>query len=110
MGLSWHTRRERDLIEGRGGTWHNSYGVDGELADGSPVEVRVARKEDRFRLNQGVHRELVRDDGFYIFDKEGDGKPPRKVPADEVSDILGRGSWHSDRGYKHRFVGVDDIF
>lgn len=109
MPKSWHTRRERDLIEDRGGEWHNSYGVDGEIG-GKPVEVRVARKEDRFRLNKGVHRELVREGGSYVFDKLGDGKPPKKVPADEVSDIMGRGSWHSDRGYKHRFVGVDEIF
>lgn len=106
---SWHTKKEKELIESRGGEWHQSYGVDGEI-DGRPVEVRLARKEDRFRLNKDTHRELVRGGGSYIFDKQGDGKPPKEVPADEVSDILGRGSWHSDRGYKHRFLSVADIF
>lgn len=110
MAQSWHTKMERELIERFGGEWHQQYGVDGELADGSPVEVRVARDDDRFRIGQAVHRELVRGGGSYIFDKVGDGKPPRQVPASEVSTIMGRGKWYDDRDYPHKFVNVDDIF
>ena len=69
----------------------------------------MARKEDRFRLNRDTHEELVREGGSYIFDDVDDGKPPTRVSADRVGDILGRGSWHSDRGYEHRFVDVDDV-
>jgi hypothetical protein len=105
----WHTEMERELIDEFGGTHTKSYGPDGTLG-GDPVEVRLAKKEDRFRLNRDTHEELVANDGSYIFDKLGDGIPPREVEADRVDDLLGRGSWHSDRGYEHRFLGVDDIF
>lgn len=104
----WHTEMEKDLIDEFGGTPHKSYGPDGEI-DGEPVEVRVAKKGDRFRLNRDTHEELVRNDGSYIFDKVGDGIPPKEVEADEVADIMGRGEWASDRGYEHRFVDVDEI-
>lgn len=107
---SWHTKLERDLIKAFGGTPKKQYGVDGELADGSPVEVRVARDDDRFRLGKDVHRELVAEGGSYIFDDIDDGLPPRRVSAREVSDIMGPGKWYRDRDYPHRFVDVDDIF
>lgn len=105
----WHTEMEKELIDEFGGTHTKSYGPDGTLG-GDPVEVRVAKKEDRFRLNRDTHETLVQNDGSYIFDKVGDGKPPREVQADEVGDIMGRGEWASDRGYEHRFVEVDEIF
>lgn len=104
----WHTKLEKKLIRSFGGTPTKSYGADGRL-NGAPVEVRAAKKEDRFRLNRDTHQELVRNDGTYIFDDVGDGLPPRQVEADRVDDMLG-GSWHSDRGYEHQFVEVDEIF
>lgn len=106
---SWHTKAEKRLLEAFGGEWEQSYGPDGTI-DGDPAEVRVAKKEDRFRLNKDVHRELVAEGGSYIFDDVEDNQPPKEVPASKVSDLLGRGSWHSDRAYKHRFLDVDDIF
>lgn len=109
MADSWHTRAEKRLIERFGGTWERGYGPDGEI-DGRPVEVRVARDGDRFRIQEDVHRELVDERGSYIFDDVNDGLPPRRVPATEVSDILGPGNWFDDRDYPHRFVDVDDIF
>jgi hypothetical protein len=110
MPESWHTEMEKRLIEARGGEWHQQYGVDGELADGSPVEVRVADEDNRFRLGKDVHRELVSKEGSYIFDVKGDGQPAREVPASEVSDMLGRGNWFDDRGYKRRFLDTGEIF
>lgn len=106
---SWHTKMEKDLIEQFGGEPEQSYGPDGKI-DGEPVEVRVARKEDRFRLNKDTHEELVEGDGSYIFDDVRDNQPPKEVEADRVDDLLGDGDWHSDRGYEHRFVDVEDIF
>jgi hypothetical protein len=105
----WHTEMEKELIDEFGGTHTKSYGPDGTLG-GDPVEVRVAKKGDRFRLNRDTHQDLTRNDGTYIFDKVDDGKPAKQVEADRVDDLLGRGSWHSDRGYEHRFLDVDEIF
>jgi hypothetical protein len=104
----WHTRMEKDLITDFGGTPSESFGADGELDD-APVEVRLARTEDRFRLNRDTHQTLVNEDGAYIFDDVTDFLPPREVEADRVDDLLDE-DWHSDRGYRHQFVAVDDIF
>lgn len=106
---SWHTREEKQLIERFGGEWERGYGADGEI-DGKPVEVRVAREDDRFRIGKDVHRELVDEGGSYIFDKLGDGKPPKKVPAREVQDMTHGDPWLKDRDYPHRLLDVDDIF
>jgi hypothetical protein len=109
-GMSdWHTELEKELIREFGGTPTESYGPDGRV-DGDPVEVRAAKKDDRFRLNHDTHQELLEDDGSYIFDDVTDNKPPREIEADRVDDMLGAGSWHSDRGYEHRFLDVDDVF
>lgn len=104
----WHTELEKELIEQFGGEPTESFGPDGTLG-GDPVEVRGAKKDDRFRLNRDTHQELVDEGGSYIFDDVTDGLPPKQVPADDVDDLLG-GDWHSDRGYEHQFVGVDEIF
>ncbi len=101
-----HKIRE-SLIESRGGSWEQEYGIDGTI-DGDPVEVRGARKDYRFRLGKDVHRELVSDRGSYLFHDDQEGT--REVPATEVSDILGKGKWFKDREYPHRFVEVDEIF
>jgi hypothetical protein len=105
----WHTKMEKELIKEFGGTPTESFGADGTV-DGDPVEVRLAKTEDRFRLNKSTHEQLVENDGSYIFDDVNDGLPPREVEADRVDDMLGTGDWHSDRGYEHRFLDVDDIF
>lgn len=97
------------MIEERGGTWKQQYGVDGEI-NGRPVEARVAKKDDRFRLGKSVHQTLVREGGSYLFDKIGDGKPPKRVPASEVDRKMGGGKWLEDRSYPHRFLPVDDVF
>jgi len=104
----WHTRLEREYIRERGGTPTKSNGADGTI-DGDPVEVRVARKEERFRVNRETHEELEEENGSYIFDDRRDDQPPKEVEADRVDDMLGK-DWHSDRGYKHQFIDVDSIF
>jgi hypothetical protein len=104
----WHTNLEEELIEERGGTHKEQFGPDGTL-DGDPVEVRLAKIEDRFRLNKSTHAELVDEDGSYIFDDVNDDLPPREVEADRVDDLL-EDDWHSDRGYEHQFIQVDSIF
>lgn len=107
---SWHTQKERELIELFGGEWEQSYGPDGTIG-GRPVEVRVAKKDTRFRLRRDVHEELLEEGGSYIFDDVTDGLPPEQVSAEEVDDLLGAGDWSDDRGkYDHKFISVDDIF
>jgi hypothetical protein len=76
---------------------------------GKPTEVRLAKEEDRFRLNQDTHAQLIQNDGSYIFDDISDNQPPKQVPADEIDDRLSD-DWHSDRGYMHQFLEVDSIF
>jgi hypothetical protein len=98
---------EKELIREFGGEPAESFGPDGTL-DGEPVEVRVAKSEERFRLNRETHQELVDEGGSYIFDDVTDTQPPREVEADRVDDLLGE-DWHSDRGYLHQFVSVDRV-
>jgi hypothetical protein len=104
----WHTELEKEMIRERGGTPTESFGADGTI-DGEPVEVRLAKTEDRFRVNRETHQELMAGDGSYIFDDVTDNQPPREVEADKVDDRLGA-DWHSDRGYQHQFLDVDSFF
>jgi hypothetical protein len=103
-----HTQKEKDLIKEFGGQPSESFGVDGSIS-GDPVEVRLAKEEDRFRLNKDTHQTLESQDGSYIFDDLEDNQPPKQVEADNIDDILEE-DWHSDRGYMHQFVDVDTIF
>jgi hypothetical protein len=105
----WHTKLERELIRRFGGEPTKSYGADG-MIDGEPVEVRAAKKDDRFRLNRETHAELVDGDGSYIFDDITDDLPAVEVEADEVDEMIDEGDWFSDRGYEHKFLSVDDVF
>ena len=105
----WHTKLEKELIQDFGGTPTESFGPDGTMPDGDPVEVRAAKTEDRFRLNHDTHDELLEEGGTYIFDDVNDNQPPREVSADTIDDRL-EDDWHSDRGYEHQFVAVDEIF
>jgi hypothetical protein len=108
MTIENHTELEKELIKEMGGTPTESYGTDGTLPDGDPVEVRLAAEEDRFRLNQDTHETMVEEDGTYVFDDPTDNIPPNEVSADRVDDRLGE-DWHSDRGYMHQFIDVDDF-
>lgn len=107
--MDWHTKLEKELIVEFGGEPTESYGADG-MIDGEPVEVRAAKKDDRFRVNRDTHEELLEGDGSYIFDDVLDGEPAVEVEADEVDEMIDEGEWHSDRGYEHKFLAVDEIF
>ncbi len=104
----WHTEMEKNLIEQFGGKPTESLGADGTI-NGKPTEVRLAKEEDRFRLNQDTHQQLMQNDGSYVFDDVADNQPPKQVPAESVDDRL-QEDWHSDRGYLHQFLDVDEIF
>lgn len=106
--VDWHTRLEKELIEEFGGTPKEKDGTDGVI-DGAPVEVRGAKKDDRFRLNRDTHQELVEEDGTYIFDDVADNQPPRQVEAETVDRMIDGQGWHSDRGYMHTFLDTDDV-
>jgi hypothetical protein len=103
-----HTSIEKQLIESFGGEPSESFGPDGTI-NGAPTEVRLAKKEDRFRLNKDTHSELVANEGTYIFDDLEDNQPPRQVSADTVDEMLDD-DFHSDRGYMHQFLEVDSFF
>ena len=103
-----HTAMEKELIKQFGGEPTESFGADGTIM-GKPTEVRLAKEEDRFRLNQDTHAQLMESDGSYIFDDISDNQPPKQVEADEIDEQL-QDEWHSDRGYMHQFVEVDSIF
>lgn len=108
MPFDWHTRREKDLIERFGGEPQEKFGTDGTL-DGAPVEVRSADEETRFRLNQDTHETMMERDGTYLFDDVDDGEPPELMSAGEAENMLDD-DWHSDRGYMHQFLDVDNVF
>ena len=104
---SWHTKRERKLIRSRGGTPRKSYGHDGK-DNGKPVEVRSQRKDNRFRIGMRVHKHLVRNNGYYIFDSPG--HRPKRISAKRVSKMMPRGKWYKDRTYPHKFVTKNDVW
>lgn len=104
--MKWHTRQEIAMIRKYGGRPMQQYGYDG-LINGSPVEVRAARKDTRYRIQKDVHRHLVANQGSYIFVKNGQSK---RMSASRVSDKLSRGSWFKDRNYPHKFLMVDEVF
>lgn len=109
MSEPWYTREEKELLEEFGGEWEQGMGVDGEV-NGRPAEVRVAREDDRFRIGKDVHRELVEEDGVYLFDKIGDGRPAKQVSAEAVQEMTENEPWLEDRDYPHRFVEVEEVF
>jgi len=104
--MNWHTRHEKEAIRKYHGTPQQKYGYDGTIR-GRPVEVRETRKDDRYRIQEDVHRELVRHGGSYIF---VNGRETKRVPAREVSDKIGRGPWYKDRTYPHKFLKKDQVF
>lgn len=104
--MNWHTKEERGKIREYGGIPLVKYGYDG-LIHGQPVEVRSCRRDNRFRIQENVHRALVAGHGCYIFVASGRS---RKVPASKVSGMLGRGKWFKDREYPHRFLKKSQVF
>ena len=104
--MNWHTRNERRIIRRYGGRPRISYGYDGTTR-GRPVEVREARKDSRYRIQRNVHQQLVRQDGSYIFVSHGRS---RRIPAKQVSGMMGSGPWYRDRRYPHKFVRKRQVF
>lgn len=105
--MNWHTRQERRIIKKHGGTPLIKYGYDGKV-NGKPVEVRSVSKDHRYRIQQDVHKTLIKKNGSYIFVNScGSSK---KVSATKVSKLLGRGKWFKDRTYPHKFLNVGEVF
>jgi len=104
--MLWHTRNEKRILRSLNARPHHP-GVDGILPNGRPVEIRECRSDNRFRIQQDVHRQMVANDGTYVFVNNGHTK---KVPAKKVSDLMGNGSWFKDRKYPHKFVRKKQIF
>lgn len=103
---SWHTNRERELIAKFGGSVKKGYGFDGFIGN-APVEVRSAKKDQRFRIQKDVHQKLLSRSGFYILDSP-DHKPVL-IKALDLDKLLPSGAWYEDRDYPHKFVSVDQI-
>ena len=104
---SWHTRRERELITLFGGKVKKGPGYDGEIK-GRPVEVRLARKDNRFRIQKDTHQVLMKGQGYYIF--ESPGRDPVLIRAKDIDKTLPPGAWFEDRGYSHKFITVADLW
>jgi len=104
--MNWHTREERKVIKKYGGRPLVKYGYDGML-NGAPVEVRSARKDHRYRIQQNTHNTLVKKRGSYIF---VNGSKTKKVGAKTVSKLMGSGKWFKDRTYPHKFVTKKQLF
>lgn len=107
---TWHTRQEKRIISRRGGTPLKQYGVDGVIRN-KPVEIRSIQSpiENRYRIMQSTHKELIRRKGFYIFVLRGREK---KVSAKRISQILKmkKRNWYHDRNYPHTFIYVKEVF
>ena len=103
--MNWHTRQERRVIKKHGGTPLIKYGYDG-LIRNRPVEVRAVQKDNRFRIQKNVHKNLVRQNGSYIF---CDKKSSKRVSAKQVSELIGRGRWYKDRNYPHKFLKTKEV-
>jgi len=102
-----HSGQERRVIRRRGGRPLRKYGYDGRL-HGRPVEVRSVRKDDRYRIQRNTHREMVRKHGSYIFVDRSERT--RRIPARQVSRMVGQGQWFKDRSYPHKFVRRRQVF
>lgn len=104
---TWHTKRERELLTEFNCKVSKGYGYDGEYR-GKPVEVRSQRKDKRFRIQKDTHEDLVKKDGYYIFDSPG--HDPVMVKARDVDKKLPEGDWYKDRKYPHKYVTEEDIW
>lgn len=102
--MIWHTAQEKQLIRRFGGTPLKKYGTDGVLPDGTPLEVRCAKRDKRFRIQKDVHETMIRDGGHYIF--SAPGRRPVMVAAGHVDKLLNAGPWLKDRTYPHKFLRV----
>ena len=102
---SWHTKKEKAIISNRGGEVHQGYGYDGTI-DGRPVEVRCVKRDSRYRIQEDVHKDLLKRDGSYLFN---DGHKTTKLSAREVDEKLGDGKWYRDRDYPHKFLNADEV-
>ena len=105
--MNWHTRIEKSTIRKLGGTPYKKSGTDGILR-GRPVEVRCIRKDNRFRIQKNVHKEMVAKNGRYIF--VNSRRDTKILPAKSVSKKIGNGEWLKDRKYPHKFINKKDVF
>ena len=99
---------ERRAIRKRGGIARTITNRQDGSIRGRPVEVKSVKKDNRFRINEHSHRNLVRLKGKYIF-VNARGKQ-KVLSAKTVSKKLSRGKWFKDRRYLHRFIKVKQVF
>ncbi|MHC4397260.1 MAG: hypothetical protein ACYS1A_16605 [Planctomycetota bacterium] len=95
------------MIKRHGGKPEVKYGYDGTVR-GRPVEVRAVKKDTRFRIQEDVHKELLKSKGSYIFVNSA-GRS-RIMSAAKVDAIIEGGKWFKDRHYPHKFLKVSDVF
>ena len=98
------------IIRKHGGTPLKQYGPDG-IIRGKPVEVRSIKSptETRFRLMKSTHKELLKNNGKYIFNARGKEKT---LTANKVQKILEqhKRNWYKDRTYPHTFIKIPEVF
>lgn len=60
--LAQRKARDRYGLEKALNSWH-----DAEYANGSPVQIKAAQPDRRFRLWEADHEHLTQESGWYIF-------------------------------------------
>ena len=104
-GKIWHTKNEHAIIRAVGAT-RQGRGIDAIDSQSIPFEVRESKKTPKFRLQQDVHEELCRRDGYYLLKK---GKEMLQVDAKKVTKMLNKGAWNKDRTYPYKFLHCRDL-
>ena len=103
----WYKKKEIKSIKDRGGKPTRSIGYDGRY-NGRPIEAKSQRRDNRFRIGEKTHKQLVREKGYYVFNSPGHRS--KIIPANKVSKMLPRGKWYKDRTYPHKFVSKEEVW
>ena len=102
----WHTKNEKQVVKLLGGKPHHP-GFDAYTKNGTPFEVREAKKSGLYRLQKDVHDSLMKGNGFYVFKK---GPQLKKMKASAVDKKIKHKKWAKDRKYPYKFLQEKSVF
>ena len=105
---SVYLNEERSAVRAAGGRVNKRLdGPDGRsILFNRPIEVKYASKDNRFRVNQKDHEQMLRENGTYIFIHNN---MKRQMTAQQADSLLAYG-WLQDRNYPHSFIFVKSVF
>lgn len=72
-----------------------------------PIEIKYASKDFRFRIGEKDHKQMLRENGIYIFVNANGHQ--RRMTAQQANSLLAY-DWMQDRAYPHSFIFVKDVF